>query len=231
MISIIIPSYNSAKSLPRTLESIFSQSVKDIEIIVVDDGSTDATASVLEPYLERVTYIKQENRGAPAARNRGFRESHGEFVLFCDADMILDSRMLEKFLDVLEKHPETSFVYSAFRWGWKIFSSFPFDSEKLKKMNYIHTSALIRREHFCGFDESLKKFQDWDLWLTMSEKGYVGVYTPEVLYTIIQTKGTMSSWLPSFMYRIPWKKFGIRITAVEKYETFKKIIFQKHTLE
>ncbi|MDO8571229.1 MAG: glycosyltransferase family A protein [bacterium] len=230
MISIIIPTYNSAKSLSRTVGSIFAQSVKDTEIIVVDDGSTDATFDALKPYMKRITYSKQENKGAPAARNAGFARSHGEYVLFCDADMILEFRMFEKLLDALEKNPQASFAYSAFKWGWKTFSSFSFNAEKLKLMNYIHTSALIRREHFPGFDESLKKFQDWDVWLTMSEKGHVGMYVPEVLYTVVQTKGTMSSWLPTCMYGFPWKRFGITIPAIERYEAAKKIIFEKHQL-
>lgn len=230
MISIIIPTYNSATSLPRMLESIVIQTIKDIEIIVVDDGSTDVTAQILKPYLERIIYIKQENKGAPAARNAGFSVSHGAYILFCDADMILETRMLEKLLDALEKNTNASFAYSGFKWGWKIFSSFPFDPERLKRMNYIHTSALIRREHFFGFDESLKKFQDWDIWLTMNEKGYKGLYVPEILYTIVQTKGTMSSWLPKFMYRFPWKKVGIRIAAIEKYEEGLRIIKNKHAL-
>ncbi len=98
-------------------------------------------------------------------------------------------------------------------------------------MPYIHTTALIRREHFPGFDEKIKKFQDWDLWLTMLEQGHEGIWLPEVLFKVYTQKDGLSSWLPKFFYRIPWKKLGIRIKAIEKYEKAREIIKKKHQLD
>ena len=230
MISIIIPAYNNAKELPKTLESVFKQDYKDIEVIVVNDGSTDSTEEVVKPYLGRITYIKQDNSGAPKARNRGFAESRGEYVMFLDADIKMRTHCITDLIKALQEHPEASYVYPSFLWGWKEFKGRPFSYEELKKMNYIHTSALIRRRAFPGFDESLKKFQDWDLWLTMAEKGSNGIWVDKVLYQVAPHKGGMSSWLPKIAYKIPWKKFGITIPAIDKYEKALTVIRTKHGL-
>jgi hypothetical protein len=125
----------------------------------------------------------------------------------------------------LKSDNEASFVYSSFKWGWKKFKLWPFDSEKLKQMPYIHTSSLIRREVFPCFDESLKKFQDWDLFLTIVEKGGRGAYIPEVLFTVT-VGGTMSNWLPSFVYKLPW----LKLRGKEKYDDWKKVIQKKHKI-
>ncbi len=230
MISIIIPIYNSAKNLSATLAAIFHQTYQDVEIIIVNDGSTDAIEGALAPYKDRITYITQERRGRCAARNVGFRASKGEYVIFLDAAAVMQSSMLATLMDALEKNLDCSFAYSSFKWVWKTFSSFVYDPDRLKKMNYIHTSALIRREHFPGFDEKIEKFNDWDLWLTMLEHGYTGVYVPQVLFTVKPHGATVSAWLPSFMHRLPWRQFSIRIPAIEKYEKWKQIVMEKHGL-
>ena len=162
-------------------------------------------------------------------------------VLFCDADVVLRKDCLEKMVRALEAHPEASYAYSSFKFGWKTFKLWPFDAPRLRKMPYIHTTSLIRctalfkdspligqrtvLEPSDPFDESITRLQDWDLWLTMLEQGHTGVWIPEVLYQVVSTKGTMSSWLPSFMYKLPWKT-----KAVRKYEAAVRIIKQKHNL-
>ena len=184
MISIIIPSYNQAHSLPKTLESIFAQTVEDIEIIVVNDGSADDTERVLAPYKNRIVYSVQENKGCQVARNVGLSMAQGDYCMVCDADIIMKPDMLKKMSAILDAHLEVAFVYSSFFWGWKLFPSFPFDPERLKKMNYINTASLVRREVYPLFDVSLKKFQDWDIWLTLAERGYRGYCIPEALFSL-----------------------------------------------
>ncbi|MBI2483608.1 glycosyltransferase family 2 protein [Candidatus Uhrbacteria bacterium] len=228
MISVIIPAYNSAKQLPETLDAVYAQTIKDIEVIVVDDGSIDDTIPALECYRDRIKLITQGHAGRCAARNRGFAESKGDYVIFIDAAAVMKPRMLETLYEALQKTAEPSFAYSAFKWRWKTFSSFPYDAELLKNMNYIHTSALIRRESFAGFDEKIEKFNDWDLWLTMMENGHYGIYVPEVLFVVRPHRATASAWVPSFFYKIPWHKLGIRVPAIEKYEKWKRVIQQKH---
>lgn len=232
MISIIIPAYNHAQELPKTTQALLLQDYKDIEIIVVNDGSRDDTLAVLQQYGNRITVFSQENKGAPAARNLGFEHSKGEYVLFCDADLQFKPYALSTLVQALETHPEHSYAYYTFWWGKKLFKGQPFDAQRLKREPYIHTSALIRREHFPGFDENIKKFQDWDLWLTMLSQGHTGYLVDEILaYIEPRRSGTgISTWMPSFMYKIPWTMFGIHIKTIEKYHTAMQVIKNKHHL-
>ena len=238
-ISIIIPTYQHASTLVRCLDSILKQSRKADEIIVVDDGSTDDTQEVLKRYqaqrgegTQPITGIIQTNQGAPAARNNGFQKSTGSLVLFCDADVEMRPEMLVELENALTSHPEASYAYSGFEWGWKTFTSFPFDADRLKQMNFIHTSTLIRREKFPMFDTSLKRFQDWDLWLTMLERGSKGIFVEKRLFLVIQEDRPerMSNWLPSLIIRFPWKYIGWMPKRVQKYHEAKNVILKKHHL-
>jgi glycosyltransferase involved in cell wall biosynthesis len=233
MISIIIPVYNQAEKLIKTLASINEQSYKDYEVIIVNDGSSDNVEILCAEYLKKLEtanhyfFLNQTNHGAPAARNHGFKESKGEYLLFCDADAILHPQALEYMLSYLEANTSASYAFSSFLWGKKLFKLTDFDPEKLKCQPYIHTMSLIKRADYPenGWDESIKKFQDWDLWLTMLEAGKIGVFVPEVLFTV-SLGGTISSWLPSFAYKLfPF------LPAVKKYNQAMKIIKDKHGLE
>ncbi|MDP3771483.1 MAG: glycosyltransferase family A protein, partial [bacterium] len=189
-ITVVIPVWNDRGILVRCLGSLERQIFRDVEVVVVDDGS--------EPPVElrgtsdevRVRLVRQQHAGAPAARNRGARDTESELVMFCDADIELAPNALERMVATLDAHPGASYAYSGFRFGWKKFRSFPFDADRLRRTPYIHTTSLIRRAHFPGFDEALTRFQDWDLWLTMLEQGRVGIHIPEVLFTIRNTRGT-----------------------------------------
>ena len=223
-ISVVIPAYNAAKTINDCLSSIFNQTETDFEVILVNDGSTDNTAEIIKAWADKIKIINQNNAGAAAARNRGAQEAQGEFIIFCDADLILKPEMLAKMLGALQKNQNAAYVYSAFKFGGKTFKLWPFDPEKLKKTPYIHTSSLLRRKLFPGFDKNLKRFQDWDLWLTLSGQGKTGVFIPEILFTV-RPGGTMSSWLPKFVYKLPWKT-----KKAKKYLEAKKIIQEKHQL-
>lgn len=223
-ISIIIPVYNQAGVIGKCLNSIFNQTLKDFEVIIVNDGSTDNLLAVLQPWQEKVKIYTQSNKGAPTARNFGFSQSQGDYLLFCDADIILAPDALQKMYQALQDNPDSGYAYSSFRFGWKKFKLWPFDEARLKQMPYIHTTSLIRRECFTGFDENLKKFQDWDLWLTMLEAGHRGIWINEVLFRII-SKGTISSWLPKIFFRLP-----VKLDEVQKYNNAKQIILEKHKL-
>jgi glycosyltransferase involved in cell wall biosynthesis len=85
-VSVIIPVYNSPDYVGQAVESVLSQTYRDCEIIVVDDGSTDNTRTALEPYLDHIQYVYQDNQGSAAARNRGIRQAKGELIAFLDAD-------------------------------------------------------------------------------------------------------------------------------------------------
>src|SRR3989344_2986215 len=211
MISVIIPVYKHEKSLQQTLASLSFQTLHDFEIIIVDDGN--------EPPLNarpNTQVIRQEHSGAAAARNRGAREAKGEYLLFLDADIWLKPDYLEKMLEALKSHPEASYAYSQFKFGFKTFNLWPFDEAKLKLMPYIHTASLIRKIDFPGFDTSIKRLQDWDLWLSMLEQNKKGVFIPQILFRVT-AGGSMSKWLPSFLYNFKW------LPSVKKYNEAVKI--------
>lgn len=226
-VSIIIPVYNQYKKLLACLDSIKKQSFTDYEVILVNDGSTDISEKEIKNSITHFSssiFLSQDNRGAPTARNGGFTNSTGDYVIFCDADIIMRPAMLAKMVNVLDNNPDISYVYSSFKFGWKKFKLWEFDAEKLKKMPYIHTTSLIRREHFPDWDESIKRLQDWDLWLTMLEQGHTGKWISELLF-IVKPGGTMSAWLPSFM-----TKLGVGKKAKE-YKKAVEVIKQKHNLK
>lgn len=232
MISIIIPVYNQAAELRKCLDSIERQSYKNYEIIVVDDASKDDITQVAKDYKSKFGisfsfYKNSENKGAPFSRNYGYKKSKGEFIIFCDADVVMREDMLLEMYRVLKENPVVGYAYSSFLWGLKKFKLFEFSADKLKQMPYIHSSSLIRREHFPqnGWDENIKKLQDWDLWLTMLENGHVGIWVDKTLFRVIDTKGTMSGWLPSFFYKaLPF------LPKVIKYKKALQIVQKKHNL-
>ncbi len=232
MISVIIPVFNQADKITKTLESLVKQTYQDFEVIIVNDGSTDNLDKALESFLNTTKsnntffIVHQQNHGAPSARNNGWRKSRGDYLFFCDADAVLSPGALEIMLNELLAHPEASYVYSSFLWGSKLFKLGPFDPEKLKQAPYIHTMSLIRRVDFpvSGWDESIRKLQDWDLWLTMLEQGHIGWWIDKVLFKV-QPGGTISSWLPAMAYKLfPF------LPAVKRYNAALKIVKQKHGL-
>lgn len=230
MISIIIPTFNHQKLLPYCLDSIRRQTYKDYEIIVVDDGSDYDVKKLLKNYPE-VIFYQQEHLGAPAARNKGFSLSLGESIIFTDDDVVMKPNMLFLMHQKLLSNPDVSYVYSSYKLGWKMISSLSFAAEKLKKINYIHTTSLMRRDDFPGWDETLKKFQDWDLWLTLLAKGKKGINIAEVCYQIIKpSSGHMSTWLPKFFYDLPWPILSYTPRAIQNYREAKSIIYHKHNL-
>lgn len=231
MISVIIPVYNQADKIGLCLDSLLIQTYRDLEIIIVDDGSSDQLDQVLlvyEPKLREsglpYKIIVQTNQGSNPARNRGLAEASGEYLLFSDADIQWRSDALEKLLNSLKTNPQASYCYSSFRFGWKKFRLWPFDADRLRRQPYVHTSALVRRADFPGFDNQIKRLQDWDVWLTMLANGKVGLFYDDFLFTVA-SGGHISSWLPSFAY-----KFLPFLPRVKKYRRAEAILRAKHHL-
>src|SRR4026208_1635519 len=99
IISVIVPAYNASHTLGETIESVLSQSFSDLELIIVDDGSTDRTREIVSKYNqkdERITYVWQINSGVSAARNKGVEISKGKYISIIDADDLWDKCKLEK---------------------------------------------------------------------------------------------------------------------------------------
>src|SRR5712691_3895396 len=201
LVSVIIPTRNRAALLARALDSVFSQyglgEQFDLEVIVVDDGSTDATAAVVAEYAQ-VRYVRlPTNRGVAAARNAGIEASRGAFICFLDDDDVWLAGRLKLQIPAFRRHPEAGAVYSqvfdahdgrAYPASSRAVSGRIFDA--LLSGNLIGGvgSVLIRHEALKKtgyFDESLPPCEDWDLWLRLSfhfpfvfVPGLVAVYLP-----------------------------------------------------
>ena len=199
LVSIIIPTYNGKQYLTQTIQSAFSQDYDNKEVIVVDDGSTENIKTLLTPYLHKITYIYQENKGPGAARNRGVLESSGEFIAFLDHDDIWARQKTSRQVNLLKKHPNCGLVYCyptlIDQHGDEILTEKPsFFPERdvfeafLKRNRIVSfSSVIIRRSVFDsvgGIDESpeLATCDDYDLWLRISAS-YDVLFSPgELLY-------------------------------------------------
>jgi glycosyltransferase involved in cell wall biosynthesis len=181
LISVIIPTYNRAHFIRDALESVFTQTFKDYEVIVVDDGSTDNTQTALEPYMERIRYMRQEHRGVATARNWAIREARGTFVAFLDSDDVWEAAALETFLGILQEE-DVAVAASANRLIRQDGEPLGGFEKKRSPGPYFTTRSLLgsdfclpghacRKACFddCGlFDEALIIASDLDMWLRFS---------------------------------------------------------------
>ncbi|MDD5437821.1 MAG: glycosyltransferase [Patescibacteria group bacterium] len=234
-IAVVIPCWNHAKELERTLEALSAQTLAPKEVVVVDNNSTDNPGAVVERFKSKlpihiVSY--KEKQGAPAARNEGARLTSAPYLLFLDSDVELVSDALRIMRQTLEQHPEASFAYSDFYWSYKLFRGQAWNGEDLKHKNWIHTSSLIRRSDWQPFDESLKRFQDWDLWISMSKRGRVGTWIQKPLFRVTESDraGKISRWVPAFIHRVPWPVFGWMPSEIRRYRDAEAILKKKHGL-
>ena len=113
-VSVIVPTYNSARFLVDAINSVLAQTFKEFEVWVIDDGSTDETEALMRAQRPPVHYIRQKNLGVAAARNRGIEESSGKYVAFLDADDTWAPRKLEYQIDALRNNDNCRACYSAF---------------------------------------------------------------------------------------------------------------------
>jgi glycosyltransferase involved in cell wall biosynthesis len=196
LVSVVIPTYNCAPYLPRAVESALGQTFAPVEVIVVDDGSTDDTAQVLAPYEGRIQYIRQANRKLPGARNTGIRHARGELIAFLDADDWWLPEKLERQVPLLLDNPDVGMVHSDFVFYDEPDGRYrPSNSPghelvgrcrpRLLLGNAINVcTAVVRRECFdrAGlFNEGLVGgLEDYDLWLRVA-RHYEFAYVPQVL--------------------------------------------------
>ena len=114
-VDVIIPVYNRERFISHTLDSVLSQTYRNVEIVIVDDGSTDRSAEIIEPYLRHnnVKYIQQENQGPAAARNAGIVSCSGDLIAFLDSDDLWLPTKLEKQVDFLMRNPAIPLVHTS----------------------------------------------------------------------------------------------------------------------
>lgn len=177
MISVIVCTYNRPENLSRALNSILLQDVADFEIIVVDDGS-DTPVELVSGQPDRIHLIRTEHRGVGAARLEGLKAARGTFVAYCDDDDEWTPNHLSVLLNYLLEHPDVDLVYGDSEWVQNgapplVAYSVDYDGTLLGEANYIFASDVMHRASAAhragGFDPSLQAYEDWDLWLRMSQ--------------------------------------------------------------
>ena len=208
MISIVMAAKNYAKFLPQAVESAFAQTHADWELIIIDDGSTDATPEVVKPYLadQRVKYVRSDYLGQSRAKNLGARLSKGEFLAYLDADDAWEPTKLEKQLKLFDR-PEVGVVFSGRKLideAGKITGTPPANFPRGKVLEAIFTqnfvcfsTVILRREVFDyvgGFDPGIDLAIDYDLWLRVA-KHYEFDYVPEPLVLYRTGHGNLSQKL------------------------------------
>lgn len=200
LISVVIPAYNAEKTIRQTIKSVLRQTFSDFEVIVVNDGSQDATLKIVSSIKDsRIKVFSYANAGVSISRNRGINLATGEFIAFLDADDLWSFDKLEAQLKALRANHQAAVAYS---WTDYIDESGKFLHagdhitvngdvyEKLLLKNFIDcgSNPLIRREALLEvgkFDESLTCAEDWDLWLRLAVRyHFVAVPRPQVLYRI-----------------------------------------------
>lgn len=176
-VSAIIPVYNGETFLAEAVASIQRQNYKPLEIIIVDDGSTDNTAAIARNFGDEVQYLFQPNRGAPAARNHGLKMARGDVITFQDADDLWPENRLNLQLACLAKNPSTEIVLGhshLFRMVEDINGKTKFEKLAYPAVDMSLGSAAIRRSVFDKvglLDEKLRHCDDWDWFMRARELG------------------------------------------------------------
>lgn len=181
-VSVIIPTYNRADLLPEAIDSVLAQTWKEMEIIVVDDGSTDRTEETVRRYDDRVRYFYKEHGGPSSARNMGIKKAKGTYVAFLDSDDVWEPEKLRIQMDFMSEHPEIKFVCT----DSSLIGSRECRQRKLRKESmgnlfpilysnsFINTStALMVKECFQEigyFDEGYRSVEDYDVWLRVAKR-------------------------------------------------------------
>lgn len=188
LVSVIIPTHNRRAFLRQALDSVAEQTLKDYEVIVVDDGSTEAVADHIVDHATKPTVIRQSKQGPAAARNRGIERASADIVAFLDSDDLWRPAKLERFIDALESRPDTRIFYGPMypitadgrdvpgrtkpcHAGWI--------TEHLFCSSFVHVPTVVCRKELltsaCGFDRTLPVCEDYDLWLRISLKEPFGL--------------------------------------------------------
>jgi hypothetical protein len=226
LVSVIVPHYNLGQLLPDTVASIAASSYRDLEIVVVDDGSTDADSVAAFERLEapNLRLFRKDNGGLASARNAGLALAKGELILPLDADDLITRDYVATAVRAHAREPDLAFVtcYASF------FRQHPGDMDgegyvpvglhppSMLLGNYASTcSAVIRRsalDAVGGYDESWPSYEDWDVWCSMAERGMKSATLPEIY----------------FHYR--WRRESmLRTTAQERDRALRARMIRKHT--
>lgn len=189
LVSIIIPAYNKADLTIKTVESVLAQDYPALEIIVVDDGSTDSTELKIKDLKGNIIYIRKQNGGACSARNLGIQASSGEYIAFLDCDDLYLPSKISRSIMFFESHPDVGMVHTAAYFINETDAIVGiYDHRRsrrsgrtarlLSRGNFICNSTIVVKKQVlsdCGcFDENIFSPADWDLWLRIAERHEIG---------------------------------------------------------
>ena len=221
-VSIIIPCYDHGRFLPESIESVEKCPPGLCELIVVDDGSTDAETRDLLDKLAAAGYsvIRQVNKGVGAARNTGIRASSGKFILPLDSDNKIRPRFLEQALEVLIRDESIGVVYGDMQYFGSLDfrATVPrFDITEMLFLNYIDACAMFRRtvwEEVGGYDENMPRqgVEDWEFWLSAYSLGWKFEHIDEIAQDYRAVDGSMLQ----------------KLKEGENYLLCKEYVFRKH---
>jgi len=207
LVTVVIPAFNEAETIHAAINSVLQQSFTDFELLIIDDGSSDATADIAAKILDpRIQVLSFENKGLAASRNRGIRHAAGELIAFLDADDLWTPDKLCRQVEALQSHPEAVLVYSwtdcideddrFLRHGSHVQAEGQVYKLRLSR-NFMDngSSPMIRKSAFDEsglFDESYRAGEDWDMWLRLANQyPFTCVASVQVLYRI-RNKSMMS---------------------------------------
>lgn len=203
-ISVIISCFNLGAYLEEAVDSALSQSYSNIELLIADDGSPDAATQAVLERLDRpkTQVFRLPHRGVSAARNHALFQARGEFICALDADDRLHPLFFEKALDALDADPRLSFVSSwleMFGDEQGLWRQERCDLPALLAEDTVHTAALVRTRavrEVGGYDEwpGLQGEEDWDLWISLAERGARGLILQEVLFYYRRRPGSLSTF-------------------------------------
>ncbi|MBI3997032.1 MAG: glycosyltransferase [Candidatus Omnitrophica bacterium] len=183
LVSVVIPTFNRAAMLREALESVFHQTVKSFEVIVVDDGSTDDTSRVVKSFAHGIVYLRQENQGVAAARNSGIKAAKGRYIAFLDSDDLWLPHKLERQIDYLRAHPDVGLLYARM---WSYRTETPQErrldphvvartfADLVNGPNAITTSTVMMRRECVQvvglFNPALRGTEDHEFWLRVARR-------------------------------------------------------------
>lgn len=214
-VTVIIPAYNAARYLPDALSSVLRQTFADWEVIVVDDGSTDDTRSLvhssMRPFDGRLKYIYQDNRGVAAARNAGIQSARGELIALLDADDVWLPHRLEKGIALLDSDPSIGLVHgevARINTAGEIIEYPPRPARQYmqgdiarhiytRRAHLLCVTVLFRKacvDSVGLFDEAMRATEDRDLWFRIAERYRVGHVDEIVAYYRVSPNSASRDW-------------------------------------
>lgn len=221
-LAVVIPCYNYGEFLQEAVISVLAAKRRDLELVIVDDGSTDpfTRREVERLSQEGFQVIRQENRGLAATRDAGIRATTADYILPLDADNKIRPVFIERALAILDAQPRVGVVYGdAQNFGarsdrWVVG---PFDRDRLLRWNYIDACGVLRRtvwEQNAGYDGTMPVagLEDWDMWLGAMSRGWEFAYVPEIF----------------FDYRV--KQESMIVTARKRTRATEEFMARKHGL-